>query len=241
MSGSVIIHMPLKNQNTPLNENKHRRVYHTPESDEVPVLSNDSDEVPMLSSSGSLHSEFEHSDSEMSPISFNSNAQLSIHDSDSSGSVMQAPKSELDRHRDTAPWSNNFETQIRIWQEDCKVLAVSHERQARYFNKIAKFIAFTSSLISMTLTVCQTSQIVVSSIIQALALFTISVMTGIIVVFNPATRSERHHNFANNYSELHLEITGEMTKPRQFRSNVQTFSLKTMDKYNSLNVRAPNL
>jgi hypothetical protein len=76
-------------------------------------------------------------------------------------------------------------------------------------------------------------------IVTISSLIVMGILNIILGFKNPGKRAEAHLNFEALYGELAVEITSELVKPREYRQDADVFIQKIMDRYNSLNNRAP--
>ena len=171
-----------------------------------------------------------------------SHGDVNIHQTKMNSIIIERSVSdEDDLLRSVAPWDSKIEDQIRKWKLECQNLSTSHNDKAKYFKKLYYFFSLMIAILSITITLFESVDIYLGKTPTLIFLLIISFLNVCNTLIIPGQRSERHFSFASNYYEVQLEITSELIKPRKHLIDAEIFLQKTMDKYNSLNVRAPHL
>lgn len=148
-----------------------------------------------------------------------------------------------DIERDEEPWGVPQEELIVSWRASCESLAKSHETSARACKRKNICFALPAMMIPMMMTplsaAFKESEWV--TYVEMSGFMLTAIASATVQFFSFAAKSERHYAYANRYADLVTDIDQELSKPRQYRQQVDTFSLKVKMTYDSLNRNAPDL
>jgi hypothetical protein len=138
-------------------------------------------------------------------------------------------------------WTTNIENVIKGWHNTCLKYANIHETKSKYHKKVFYILGIPAAIIPMAL--ASASDILGDywKIVTICSLILTGILNIIMGFKNPGQRAESHLNFSALYSELSVEITSELVKPQAYRSDADVFIQKIMDRFNSLNNRAPQM
>jgi hypothetical protein len=148
-----------------------------------------------------------------------------------------------DTEREEEPWDTSTEDLINRWRESCVSLAASHEQSARKCKRKHVFYGLPSLMIPMVMTPLSAalSDQDWISYVEMSAFMCTGITSAMVQFFNFSGKSERHFSFSARYADLVTDIDQELAKPRSFRQQVDTFSLKVKMMYDALNRSAPDL
>lgn len=148
-----------------------------------------------------------------------------------------------DTGRDEEPWDTPTEDLIKEWRESCSSLAAAHEQSARTCKRKHVWYGLPSLMIPMVMTPLSAALKDQDwiSYFEMTAFMCTAVTTAMVQFFNFSGKSERHFSFSARYADLVTDIDQELAKPRHFRQQVDTFSLKVKMTYDALNNSAPDL
>jgi len=79
------------------------------------------------------------------------------------------------------------------------------------------------------------------SYIEMIAFMTTAVTSAMAQFFDYSGKTQKHFAFSARYADLVTDIDHELSKPAQYRQQVDTFSLKIKMMYDGLNRAAPDL
>lgn len=144
--------------------------------------------------------------------------------------------------REELLWTTQIENVIKGWHNNCLEFARIHKNRHKHHKKIFYAISIPSTIIPLTMAAFKQELTVDCSynIIGTVFLVISGILNTILGILNPGKRSATHLNFEALYNELAVEITGELVKPQRHRQAADVFIQRIMDKYNSLNNRAPD-
>jgi len=145
------------------------------------------------------------------------------------------------RHRNSELlWTEKIEDAISAWMSNCVIFANAHKENAKYYKTIFCILGLPATIIPMVLASMTETLTEDYTTITVILLILMSILNAIIGFIDPGKLAEAHLNFEALYNELSVEITSELIKPRQNRQEADVFIQRIMDRYNSLNNRAPN-
>jgi hypothetical protein len=148
-----------------------------------------------------------------------------------------------DTGRDEEPWDTSTEDLIKEWRESCSRLATAHEQSARACKRKHVLYGLPSLMIPMVMTPLSAALKDQDwiSYVEMSAFMCTAVTSAMVQFFNFSGKTERHFSFSARYADLVTDIDQELAKPRHFRQQVDTFSLKVKMMYDALNRSAPDL
>jgi hypothetical protein len=135
-------------------------------------------------------------------------------------------------------WSEKIESVIRGWHDECIKIARVHRTGAKYHTNIFYGIGIPASIFPLMLAALNDA-LKEEPIVTMVLLISTGVLTTVNGFLNPGKRAEAHRNYEAMYNELAVEITSELVKPRSYRQDADVFIQRIMDRFNSLNNRAP--
>lgn len=136
-------------------------------------------------------------------------------------------------------WTSKIESVIGEWHESCISMAKAHGEHAKYHKKVFYSLGIPSAVIPLTIAALNDILKDEYSGITIAFLIATGIITTVNGFLNPSKMAEDHSNFQAMYGELAVEITSELVKPRTYRQDADVFIQRIMDRYNSLNNRAP--
>lgn len=144
-----------------------------------------------------------------------------------------------DNNRKELLWTTKIEDVIRDWHSKCVEFSDIHGIRSKYHKKIFYGLGIPAAIIPMTL--AAVSDIITDDwrSVMVICLIITGILNIIIGFLNSGKRAEAHLNFEALYSELSIEITSELVKPQSYRQDADVFIQRIMDRFNSLNNRAP--
>lgn len=150
---------------------------------------------------------------------------------------------DVDLKRVEEPWNTAQEELIDKWRTACDDLSVKHQISAESCKKKHSFYGLPSLIIPLLMTPISATFKDESwiSYIEMSAFMLSGVASAMLQFYNFSGKKERHFAFSARYADLVTDIEQEMAKPRQFRQEVDTFSLKIKMLYDALNRSAPDL
>lgn len=153
--------------------------------------------------------------------------------------LYESPEQTDDVNRKELLWTKKIEDVIKGWHHNCLKFAATHGERAKYHKKIFYWLGIPAALIPMAL--AASSELITENwkIITIVSLITTGAINIVIGFKNPGKRAESHLNFESLYNQLAIEITSELIKPQSHRQAADVFIQRIMDRYNSLNDRAP--
>lgn len=153
--------------------------------------------------------------------------------------LYESPNSTDDVGRKELLWTKKIEDVIKGWHHNCLNFASTHGKRAKYHKKIFYWLSIPAAVIPMAL--ASSSELITENwkIITIVSLITTGTINIVIGFKNPGKRAESHLNFESLYNQLAVEITSELVKPKCHRQAADVFIQRIMDRYNSLNDRAP--
>lgn len=144
----------------------------------------------------------------------------------------------VDRNRELI-WSTDIENVIKEWHNRCLTSANWHVKKAKKHRKIFYILSIPAAIIPMSLaSASETLDEEYKHFIAGCLILTggLNIIAGFL---NSGKVAESHLNFSALYNELAVELTSELVKPRTNRQVADVFIQRIMDRYNSLNNRAP--
>jgi len=135
-------------------------------------------------------------------------------------------------------WTDDIEEKIKEWYRGCKSSAVSHNLKAKEHRKIFYGLNIPAAIIPMTIATVGDMD---NDIVTIVLLVIMGILTIINGFLNPGKLTEMHLNFEAMYNELAVEISSDLIKPKIYRQSADVFLQRIMDRYNSLNNRAPSI
>lgn len=154
------------------------------------------------------------------------------------------PKCQFeDNKREEEPWDTPTEDLIKAWRESCSSLANAHEKNAIKCKRKHIFYGLPSLMIPMVMTPLSASLKDEKwiSYVETSAFMCTAVTNAMLQFFNFSGKTERHFSYSARYADLVTDIDQELAKPRQYRQQVDTYSLKVKMMYDALNRSAPDL
>lgn len=142
-------------------------------------------------------------------------------------------------NRNELLWSTKIEDVIKGWHSRCLEFAEVHGIQSKYHKKVFYCLGIPAAIIPMSLAAASDILNDEWKVVAVFSLIVTGILNTIMGFKNPGKRAEAHLNFEALYSELAIEITSELVKPQAFRQDADVFIQRIMDRYNSLNNRAP--
>ena len=145
--------------------------------------------------------------------------------------------------REEEPWLDDHEALIHQWRQTSDTLSKKHEDAGYAAKRKHTRFGLPAMLIPMVMAPMTPlfsshwSTVYVESVGFVLS----AVASGMVQFFNFAGKSERHFNFSARYADLVTDIEQELAKPRQYRQQVDTFSLRVKMMFDALNRHAPTL
>ena len=150
---------------------------------------------------------------------------------------------DVDHERAEEPWMDAQETLLMRWRSDAADVSRLHEvagRSARRRWHAYGLPAVLIPLVMAPLTTAMAGQWWISYL-EAAGYMASAVASGAVQFLNPSAKAERHDAFSARYADLVTDIDHQLSKPRCFRQQVDTFSLKTKMMFDALNRAAPAL
>ena len=161
----------------------------------------------------------------------------SLHTRDNQISYIYETSDDTDRKE--LLWSTKIEATINEWRGNCLKSSNWHAGRAKHHKRIFYIIGIPAAIIPMILAATGDNVGNEWHIIMTMSLILTSMLTIIQGFLNPGKKSESHMNFNSLYGELAVEISSELARPQYNRQAADVFIQRIMDKYNSLNNRAP--
>jgi len=148
-----------------------------------------------------------------------------------------------DIKRDEEPWGTSQEELIKQWREFSNSLATAHDNSARACKKKNVLYGLPSLMIPMLMAPLSAAlkDRAYISYIEMIAFMTTAVTSAMAQFFDYSGKTQKHFAFSARYADLVTDIDHELSKPAQFRQQVDTFSLKIKMMYDGLNRAAPDL
>lgn len=144
-----------------------------------------------------------------------------------------------DLNRPELLWNSKIEGIIKVWYEKCLNYSELHNLRSARHKKIFYSISIPSAIIPMVLASAGEGLGASWKPVVICCLILTGILNIINGFLNPGKRAEEHLNFEALYSELAIEITSELVKPQRYRQDADVFIQRIMDRYTSLNNRAP--
>tara|TARA_Y100000992_G_scaffold299430_1_gene266205 strand:- start:110 stop:586 length:477 start_codon:yes stop_codon:yes gene_type:complete len=145
--------------------------------------------------------------------------------------------------REEEPWLDDHEALIHQWKQTSDTLSKKHE-DAGYAAK-RKHTRFGLPAMLIPMVMAPMTPLFGSHwstlYVESAGFVLSAVASGMVQFFNFAGKSERHFNFSARYADLVTDIEQELAKPRQYRQQVDTFSLRVKMMFDALNRHAPTL
>lgn len=136
-------------------------------------------------------------------------------------------------------WTPKIEGTISGWMSNCVIFANSHKENSKYYKNIFYILGIPAAVLPVVL-MSIGDYIEDYPTINIVLLVIMSILNVVLGFIDPGKLAESHSNFEALFNELSVEISSELIKPRQHRPDPDVFIQKIMDKYNSLNNRAPS-
>ena len=148
-----------------------------------------------------------------------------------------------DIEREEEPWGVSQEELIKRWRESSNSLATAHDNSARICKKKNLLYGLPSLMIPMMMAPLSAAlkDREYISYIEMVAFTTTAVTSAMAQFFDYSGKTQKHFSFSARYADLVTDIDHELSKPSQFRQQVDTFSLKIKMMYDGLNRSAPDL
>ena len=152
-------------------------------------------------------------------------------------------ESSRDVVRTEEPWGVPQETLIRSWRDACQDLAARHDRMGQFTKKKHHLFGLPAMLIPMVMapmsSAFQGEWFI--GFVEMTGFMCTALASGMTQFFNFGAKAEKHFQFSARYADLVTDIDQELAKPRSYRQQVDTFSLRTKMMYDALNRGAPCL
>lgn len=240
--GSVHEKTPLKSY-PKLDKKTHSGSYKVSLHD-ISVISDDMNKIINMSPSGIL---LEDGDSIKDGVKITDGAINNLSNADSrkslnryqyvSGKPIMYDTSDNNSRKELL-WTEKIEGVIRGWHDECIKIAHVHGKCAKYHTNIFYGIGIPASIFPLMLAALNDT-LKEEPIVTIVLLISTGVLTTVNGFLNPGKRAEAHRNYEAMYNELAVEITCELVKPQSYRQDADVFIQKIMDRFNSLNNRAP--
>jgi hypothetical protein len=122
-------------------------------------------------------------------------------------------------------------------------MAMAHDNGARLCKKKHVLYGLPSLMIPMAMAPLSAAlkDIEYISYIEMIAFMTTAVTSAMAQFFDYSGKTQKHFAFSARYADLVTDIDHELSKPAQYRQQVDTFSLKIKMMYDGLNRAAPDL
>lgn len=141
------------------------------------------------------------------------------------------------------PWDTPQENLIGRWRDASDSLAAAHEGRAAVCKRKSVWYGLPGLMIPTLMaplsTVLKDSEWI--AYVETAAFMTTAAASAMVQFFDFSGKAEKHFAFAARYADLVTDIDQELAKPRRFRQQVDTFSLKIKMMYDALNRAAPDL
>jgi hypothetical protein len=141
------------------------------------------------------------------------------------------------------PWDETMEALIKAWRDASEGLAAAHNVAGKACKKKHVLYGLPSLMIPMVMAPLSAALKDVEwiSYVEMCAFMGTAATSAMVQFFNFSGKTEKHLAFSARYADLVTDIDQEMAKPRQYRQQVDTFSLKIKMMYDALNRAAPDL
>ena len=129
-------------------------------------------------------------------------------------------------------WNNDHEKLIKEYATQATNYAILHDRTAKYYNTLNKYMAIPSKIISGAVSFIQFAQLTDTS--NATWNFYLSGFLSMVALFfqvlvdyiDYQTLSNKHSMSSIIYDNLSMDIAMELTHPKEQRANVRSFFRK---------------
>lgn len=150
---------------------------------------------------------------------------------------------ETDSPRCEEPWLAPQESLVAQWGESAVRLSEEHDAAGKKLKKRNNIFGLPAFLIPMIMAPVSTAFKDEPFIcyVEMFGYLASAITSGMVQFFNFSSKAEKHFSFAARYADLVTDIDQELSKPRKFRQQVDTFSLKVKMTYDYLNRGAPDL
>lgn len=152
------------------------------------------------------------------------------------------PYVKLDE-RAEEPWLQQQEDLIAAWRKEADTLAAAHGSAGKKAKRLRVLYGLPPLVIPAVMTPVSAAFKDASwvSYIEMVAFMLTGITGAVSTFFNYAGKTEKHFAFSARYADLVTDIDQEMVKPRRFRQQVDTFSLRVKMTYDALNRAAPDV
>ena len=154
---------------------------------------------------------------------------------------------EEDEPGDEEPWLDEPEDLLISWKETCEDNSAAHLHKGYSLKGWNDFVGIPTMAIPLVMaplsSALKSDPFVGNYIgyVEVVGFVVTGLAAGLLQYHNYGAKAEKHFNYSARYADLVTDIDHELSKPRKFRQQVDTFTLKTRMLFDSLNRNAPLL
>lgn len=147
--------------------------------------------------------------------------------------------------RKDEPWMQETEDLLQRWCDTSRTQAEKHDLAGHTCKRSHIRWGLTNAMIPVMMTpvaaVVERDTIWWFQYAEA-ALLLVTGACGVVThFFGFAAKAEKHFSFASRYMDLVSDIEAELSKPREYRQQVDTFTLRSQMIFDALNRAAPDV